>query len=476
MLNNYVTFFLIVLNANMRRIDLVCKLLAPIVAGVLMTHTSSLMPSLPVEMAGGFIATVFIGVWNVVSFFAELSLMYIVYRLLPTLMEKKLRIKEKEMTKNRKNGVTGKQESVAGEQEGVTGEQGGVGGEQEGVAEEHEGVTGEREFMVDEKHDEVIVIKRNNSTRSFITFLKKLATPYWTLRNGWGIFWRQEINLVGFAMASLYLTVLGFSGVTATYFLTQGVTSDLIGLFQGMGGIFGIAGTIAYPFLHRKLGTVKTGIVGNVLQVLVLTFSVVGVFIPGRPLSDNNKSYYSVNCSSNISPSPSPTIDPSSLFPSSSILMSPSSSPGPSPSSSSFSFSINPSVALVLVGVTAARFGLWIFDLAVSQLIQERVVEEERGVVSGVMKAMNSNMDMIHYIMVIIAPRPQEFPYLTIISFASVTMGMIFYLFYVRRVEKQFCGCCKPCRTNKCVKKNNNNSDQKQEQSIINDMADDYDL
>ena len=440
----------------MRRIDLVCKLIAPIVAGVLMTHTSSLMPSLPDDMAGGFIATAFIGGWNVVSFFGELSLMYIVYRLVPTLTIKKLRLQEKGKAKSRESVVTEDQEGVAEEQEGV--------------ACDKEGVTDEG--MAEEKHDkEMMVIKQSNGARPFISFLKKLATPYWTLRNGWKIFWRQEINLVGFAMASLYLTVLGFSGVTATYFLTQGVTSDLIGVFLGLGGIIGIFGTIAYPFLHRKFGTVKTGIIGNALQVLMLIFSVVGVFVPGRPLNDNNASYYSVNCSSFAGPFPSPTIDPSS-FPSSTAFMYPSSSPDPSPSSSSFSISINPSVALVLVGVTAARFGLWIFDLAVSQLIQERVIEEERGVVSGVMKAMNSNMDMLHYIMVIIAPRPQEFPYLTVISFISVTMGMIFYMFYVRRAEKQFCRCSNPCKKTRTDTGNSNGM----EQSIVNHMVDDSDL
>ena len=42
-----------------------------------------------------------------------------------------------------------------------------------------------------------------------------------TLKNGWRIYIRQDIALVGFAMASIYLTVLGFSGVTSAYFLTQ---------------------------------------------------------------------------------------------------------------------------------------------------------------------------------------------------------------------------------------------------------------
>ena len=383
-----------VLNATMRRIDLICKLVAPVVAGVLLTHTGSLIPSLTDAMAGGFIATIAIGLWNVISFFGELSLLYAVYRLLPALKIKKFR-------------------SQAEKKKGKEDE-------------------GEEEQAGPEEEENTEVKPKKHSSAGFFG---KLATPYVTLRNGWSIFWRQEINLVGFALASLYLTVLGFSGVTATYFLTQGVTSDLIGLFQGIGGILGIMGTLVYPFLQKKLGTVRAGMVGSVLQVSALVFSVIGVFVPGRPLADDSGGYYSVDCPVQSSPSHSY----SSLFPSLTTSVSPSPTPSPTPlptPSSSSGLPINLSVALVLVGVTGARFGLWMFDLAVSQLVQERVVEEERGVVSGVMNAMNSNMDMLHYVLVIVAPRPQHFSYLTLISFASVSMGMTLYLFYVRRAYK----------------------------------------
>ena len=92
-------------------------------------------------------------------------------------------------------------------------------------------------------------------------------------------------------------------------------------------------------------------------------------------------------------------------------------------------------MVLMLIGVIGARFGLWMFDLTVTQLVQERVVEEERGVVSGVMNAMNSIMDMLHYVLVIIAPRPEDFRYLTFISVGSVSMGVLLYACYVRKMR-----------------------------------------
>ena len=63
----------------MRRIDLLCKLLAPAIAGIFLQH------------AGAFSTTIIVAGWNVVSFFMELFLVWLVYRMIPTLAVKKLR-------------------------------------------------------------------------------------------------------------------------------------------------------------------------------------------------------------------------------------------------------------------------------------------------------------------------------------------------------------------------------------------------
>lgn len=67
------------LNANLRRIDLVCKLVSPAVTGIFLQYT------------GPFATTIFVAGWNVVSFFGELLLVWLVYRMIPTLAVKKLR-------------------------------------------------------------------------------------------------------------------------------------------------------------------------------------------------------------------------------------------------------------------------------------------------------------------------------------------------------------------------------------------------
>ena len=98
-------------------------------------------------------------------------------------------------------------------------------------------------------------------------------------------------------------------------------------------------------------------------------------------------------------------------------------------------------LALILLGVIGARTGLWMFDLSVQQLVQETVVEEERGVVGGVLNAMNSVMDMLHYVLVIAAPRPEHFGILVLLSVAMVMLGAGLYALHVCRVF----GCSRCC-------------------------------
>lgn len=70
---------LLVLNANLRRIDLCCKLLSPALTGVIL------------QRAGPFSTTVIVAAWNIISFFGELGLLWVVYKQIPTLAIKKVR-------------------------------------------------------------------------------------------------------------------------------------------------------------------------------------------------------------------------------------------------------------------------------------------------------------------------------------------------------------------------------------------------
>lgn len=555
----------------MRRIDLLCKLLAPAVAGAIL------------QFAGPLATTIFAAGWNVVSFFGELGLVVLVYRWVPELAVKKLRPHPLQ--------DSARERLIEDEDEEEDGEK-----EREKVKDfdpsshrEERLAFFDENVDTQEKEEEVQSQKATGhpgtSTAGGVTrktWLSGLLAPYMSVRDGWKIYWSQEIALAGVSMAVIYLTVLGFSGVTSAYFLTQGVPNVAIGVAQGVGAIFGVTGTFAFPRIRRRVGTVRTGLFGVSSQWAMLLLCLVSVVIPGQRVVNEARGYYSPHCpasgtdnsstpfhdssasfslftpSRSLPPGPITTSLLAFSFPASSPLASLASThslyittpiytplPSPSPSShelptpsssintmsysthvmmssyssplmtyssSSFSFltpspssvvsgdgigsggsgdlssirearasnddtpsstSSSPSstqqtripsptptssagsseeevdwtadriVPLVLMGagIILARFGLWIFDLSIQQRVQETVPEDQRGAVGGVMNAMNSVMDMLHYVLVIVAPRPEHFNILTFLSFGMVTLGAVLYAVYLRRFRGHFFHC-----------------------------------
>ena len=467
----------------MRRIDLLCKLLAPAVAGVIL------------QFAGPLATTIIVALWNAVSFFAELGLVVLVYHWVPALANKTVRkMSVFESLDEKRQTERGSEERESEEKEGSEER-----GSEEGSEEEEEGEA-MLQFQGDDEETELFSVEETTvktTTKSKSSSCRYLCVRvfslFFSLRAGWSIFMHQQIALAGIAMATIYLTVLGFSGVTATYFLTQGLPNAAIGAAQGIGAVFGVSGTIAYPFIRRRIGTVRTGMFGISCQLIMLSLCAISVLIPGRRIANQAGGYYSAHCSADdvaghsmcyfetasttmgmlsATPTPSPSnLLVSTLSPSNTPLAMPSPSPSnqfargipgmltssitptmsclptthtPEPDSGDVTWGNANRVAplvLMLGGVILARFGLWIFDLAVQQLVQETVAEDTRGVVGGVMNAMNSIMDMMHYVLVIAAPRPEHFGILTLISVAMVSLGALFYALYLRRVRGHFFHC-----------------------------------
>lgn len=91
-----------------------------------------------------------------------------------------------------------------------------------------------------------------------------------------------------------------------------------------------------------------------------------------------------------------------------------------------------------MAGIILARFGLWNLDLTITQILQEQVVESERGIVNGVQHSLQDLLDMIKFILVIFIPHPKHFAYLVILSFIFVATGGAFYASYATRAGGLF--------------------------------------
>jgi len=231
----------------------------------------------------------------------------------------------------------------------------------------------------------------------------------------WILYMKYPVRNAGFGLAFLYMTVLGFDNITYGFCLQQCVTESVVGALVGVSAVIGVLGSISFPFLRKKLGLTRTGLVGMFSLLITLTMSLVSIWVEGSPFqpdyftsvanTTSNNSDYALQCSSSNS---SAEFDDNEFSPTKSFW----------------------SVGLLMAGIISGRFGLWVSDLTITQLLQENVQEEHRGVIGGVQNAINSAMDTIKFVLVIVLPQTETFGWLIMASYASVCLGAIFYMTY----------------------------------------------
>ena len=110
---------------------------------------------------------------------------------------------------------------------------------------------------------------------------------------------------------------------------------------------------------------------------------------------------------------------------------------------------------MFLIAITAARFGVWVADLSVTQILQagwvemsldvlffmiydlwcpqEGVDEQFRGTVGGVQNSLNSILETVKYLLVIVLPDEDTYGYLVLASVATILVGTLFYVVYAFR-------------------------------------------
>uniref|UniRef100_A0A8C0JAU2 Solute carrier family 40 member n=1 Tax=Chelonoidis abingdonii TaxID=106734 RepID=A0A8C0JAU2_CHEAB len=227
---------------------------------------------------------------------------------------------------------------------------------------------------------------------------RKMHRMLCTCRDGWKVYYRQSVFLAGLGLAFLYTTVLGFDCITTGYAYTQGISGSLLSILMALSGFSGLMGTILFTKLRKHYGLAVTGVISSLLHVSCLMLCVFSVFAPGSPFDlDTVK-------------------EPAAYLPIPKKHQ---------PTHTHLGF----------ITKHCSLAGLWSFDLTVTQLLQENIPESERGIVNGVQSSMNYLMDLVHFIMVILAPQPQQFGLLVIISLLFVITGHVMYFIYAKKYK-----------------------------------------
>ena len=236
---------------------------------------------------------------------------------------------------------------------------------------------------------------------------------------GWHVYYKQDVFLAGLTLAMLYLTCLGFNAITTGYASSQGLTALSVSLCYAAGSLVGIFGTFLFPYMRLKLGVLKTGAIGSFSQLIMLMLCVVAIWAPGSPSLLKSANWYSQNNASVFSGN-------------SKLNNNTLTTQAPLPKGFNYT-----SIVLVMVGIILCRTGIWLLDLSVTQLQQENIPEHERGIVGGVQYALNEFFDLSHFIITIFLPRPNEFGYLTLISFGAITTSAIIFQIFVYRFRRR---------------------------------------
>ncbi|XP_021374271.1 solute carrier family 40 member 1-like [Mizuhopecten yessoensis] len=272
-----------------------------------------------------------------------------------------------------------------------------------------------------------------------------------SLYRGWKTFMKYDVAVAGWALAFLYFTVLGFDNITIGYATTQGMSESLVGILIGCAAVFGIIASISFPILRRKFGLVRTGTIGFSWEVCCLCLCIVSLWMPGGTFDPNRDwSKHNIikgNCSNTIAT----TIGP--LASSSEPYVNTTYEPAPEPElhvSTACNHILDvsddipeskASIIMLLMGIVGARFGVWLTDLAITQLFLEAVAETERGIVNGFQSSLNKLMDMFKFIMIIFIPDPSMFGYPAIVSFCFIFSAWLIYTrFSKKRTGHLLCG------------------------------------
>lgn len=114
--------------------------------------------------------------------------------------------------------------------------------------------------------------------------LYQISEPFRTFRDGWVAYYNQSIFFAGMSLAFLYMTVLGFDCITTGYAYTQGLNGAILSLLMAASAISGIFGTVAFTWIRKWCGLIRTGFISGLAQLSCLLLCVVSVFVPGSPL------------------------------------------------------------------------------------------------------------------------------------------------------------------------------------------------
>eukprot|EP01065_Artemidia_motanka_P035902 TRINITY_DN43806_c0_g1_i1.p1 TRINITY_DN43806_c0_g1~~TRINITY_DN43806_c0_g1_i1.p1 ORF type:complete len:502 (+),score=148.66 TRINITY_DN43806_c0_g1_i1:106-1611(+) len=196
------------------------------------------------------------------------------------------------------------------------------------------------------------------------------------LRSGWSKYISHPIMLASVGYCLLYMTTLSDHDVLGSAFLVSVDVSELVlGLSRGVGAVMGLTGTMLFPMVLKRAGSLERAGAASVWTFFGVLFPIGVAFM----ISARSARYVMVVC------------------------------------------------------VVLSRAALWSFDLSIQQIMQERIAAADRGAVNGVHSAMTQVFLMTIDVCAMLFKRPEQFWVLVSVSLTAVATGALLFTHWARR-------------------------------------------
>ncbi|XVF08356.1 hypothetical protein REPUB_Repub06bG0219600 [Reevesia pubescens] len=223
------------MNSVIRRIDLTCKLVAPVITGFIISFVSLKASAMALAL------------WTTITVWVEYWLFMSVYNGFPALSESSLR----RISKVSPSDV---EESIS--------------------------VSQERNDSVNIDDGENSAAVGRSCATKIIEWVSKASYI-----DAWRVYLQQDVVLPGVALALLYFTVLSFGTLMTATLEWEGIPAFVIGIARGISASIGIAATVVYPMLQSRISTLRTGLWSVWSQWICLLVCVASIWVQNSHLS-----------------------------------------------------------------------------------------------------------------------------------------------------------------------------------------------
>ncbi|UIZ21603.1 hypothetical protein KXD40_000694 [Peronospora effusa] len=209
----------------------------------------------------------------------------------------------------------------------------------------------------------------------------------------WRNYIRHPVFLLSFSYSALYMTILDNGSLNTAYLKWRGVPDSLLGFSRGVGAVFGLLGTMLFPYLRRTISRLEQVAVFSIWLFWLCLVPVLLIFLLAG--ESRMSDYVMLSC------------------------------------------------------IVGARMWLWCGDLAETQIMQEWIEPSHCGAINAMQTATYQFFFMIIQLLGVVFHDPSQFQALVFFSVSTVLAAAVGFTFWDARFGQHRSRYVQPVATTK---------------------------